>query len=195
VLVSQLSGAQLLLPRAVQVPAPSQVFGFCDFLPLQVAGAHTVPAIQLRQAPAPLQLPSYPQLVGAVAVQRACGSVLPAATLEHAPRKPGTLQAWQVPQLAAPQQTPSTHQPLSHSVPDMQPAPSSFFRHTAPEQVDGGTQSLSSPQGAAQAPARQTYGVQSLLLPAWHRPAPSHIEAPTTEVPAHVAGPQAVPAT
>jgi hypothetical protein len=142
--VLQSSGAQVTMPRAVQVPAPSQVFGFCDcFFAMHVAAAHGVPATQWRQAPAPSQAPSRPQLAAIEAVQRACGSAAPAATFEQVPRKPGTLQAVQLPQLDDEQQTPSTQLLLSQSEPAPQLAPSGFFRHTAPAQVAGATQSAS----------------------------------------------------
>ena len=192
----QSSGAQLTVPRLVHVPLPSQVFGFEDiFLALQVAAAHTVPAIQERQAPAPLQLPSRPQLAAAAAVQRPCGSATPAATAAQLPRKPGTLQAWQAPQVAAAQQTASTQLPLSHSLPDVQPAPRALRRQMLPAQAAGAAQSASVVHEVAQAPERQTYGAQSVLPEAgWQWPAPSQAGVPTTALPAQVPDPQDVPA-
>ena len=151
--VSQSSGAHVTMPRSAQVPAPSQVFGFCDcFFARHVAGAQGVPATQFRQAPAPSQAPSRPQLAGAEGVQRACGSAAPAAMLLQLPRKPGTLQALQLVQLDDEQHTPSTQLPLSQSVPAPQLAPSGFFRHTAPAQVAGATQSASELHALAHMP-------------------------------------------
>ena len=92
-MVSQSLGAQLAVPRSAQVPAPSQVLGFCDFfLMLQVAAWQGVPALQRRQAPAPSHAPSRPQLEAGAAVQPPCGSVAPTGRLAQAPTKPGTLQ-------------------------------------------------------------------------------------------------------
>jgi hypothetical protein len=137
------------------MPAPSQVFGFCDFLLLHVAGRHTVPATQWRHAPAPSQAPSVPQVAAGVALQRPWGSAPPAATLVHAPTKPGTLQAWQLPQADDPQQTPSVQLPLLHSVPATHSAPSGFSLHSDPAQVAGGVQSESAVHDVVQAPAAQ----------------------------------------
>jgi hypothetical protein len=104
---------------AVQVPLPLHV-------PLALAmwwlstqalwfGVHVVP-LHFSQAPAAVHLPSVPQEPPAVAEQSPCGSVTPAPTARQTPSSlpelPGRLQAWQVPQLAVPQQTPSTQLPL-----------------------------------------------------------------------------------
>jgi hypothetical protein len=197
VAVSQSSGAQVTVPRFAHVPAPSQVFGFCEiFLALQLAGAQAVPATQGRQAPAPLQLPSRPQLVAGVAVQREWGSGTPLAMAAQLPRKPGTLQAWQAPQEAAAQQTPSTQLLLSHSVPLEQPAPRALRRQMLPAQAAGGAQSAFVAQEVAQAPLRQTKGAQSVLPGAGAQwPAPSQAGAPTTELPAQLPEPHDVPVT
>jgi hypothetical protein len=153
--VSQSSGAQFTLPRSAHAPAPSQVFGFCDLFLLQVAGKHSVPATQWRQAPAPSQAPSVPQLAAGVALQRPWGSEPPAATLAQAPTKPGTLQAWQTPQDADPQQTPSVQLPLSQSVPAAHSAPSGFNLQSDPAQVAGAVQSASDVHDIVQAPPAQ----------------------------------------
>jgi hypothetical protein len=55
------------------------------------------------------------------------GSTAPAIMGEHAPGLPVTLQAWQLGQLAEPQQTSSTQLPLEHWPPDVQAAPLPFF--------------------------------------------------------------------
>jgi hypothetical protein len=74
------------------------------------------------QAPEPLQVPVFPQVV--VTGQRACGSLRPPVTLAQVPL-PLMLQAWQVPQALVEQQTPSTQLPLPHSwlVPQAIPRP------------------------------------------------------------------------
>ena len=64
------------------------------------------------QAPPPLHVPVLPQVP--LFAQPPRGSPAPAATLVQVPRFPATLQAWQVAQVALPQQTPSTQLPLVH---------------------------------------------------------------------------------
>jgi hypothetical protein len=75
-------------------------------------------------------VPVLPQVP--LALQRACGSVTVLATLAHAPALPVTLQAWQVGQLAVPQQTPSTQFPLPHSWLEKQATPVAFTGRQAP---------------------------------------------------------------
>jgi len=53
---------------ARQLPEPLQVGTGSSVAPEQLADPHGVPTPQLRQAPAPSQVPSFPQLVDAVAV-------------------------------------------------------------------------------------------------------------------------------
>jgi len=101
-----------------QVPAPSQVPAGVVVDPLQLALPQLAPALALRQAPAPLQVPSNPQ--GGLGAQRACGSALPAGTGWQDPAAPVRLQTWQLAQLAEEQQTPSTQLVLWHSAPDAQ---------------------------------------------------------------------------
>ena len=45
-----------------QVPAPSQVRGGVNVVPLQVEAVQVVPVAYLRQAPPPSQVPSVPQV-------------------------------------------------------------------------------------------------------------------------------------
>src|SRR3954470_9020495 len=83
------------------------------------------------QAPLPLQAPVLPQalLLG----QRPCGSVT-VPTNEQVPAGL-RLQAWQVGQLPALQQTPSVQKPLTHWLPALQPAPGPCLEtQLAPEQ-------------------------------------------------------------
>jgi hypothetical protein len=74
------------------VPAPSQVEASLLVPPLHVWGTQMVPAAYLRQAPAPLQAPSFPQLVAPWSLQLPVGSWPPAGTLLQVPATPGTLQ-------------------------------------------------------------------------------------------------------
>jgi hypothetical protein len=70
-----------------------------------------------------VQVPVLPQ--GGLGVQRLCGSG-PLATGAQVPLLL-MLQAWQVGQLVAMQQAPSTQLPLVHSLPPMHIAPFAFF--------------------------------------------------------------------
>lgn len=92
-----------------------------NVLPLQEDAAQPTVAGCCRQAPPPLQKPVLPQVP--FAGHLLCGSATLAGTLAQAPRLPATLQAWQVPQLLLPQQTPSRQVPLLHSCPPTQATP------------------------------------------------------------------------
>jgi len=96
-----------------QLPAPLQNATGVNVEPLQEADPQVTLVEAWVQAPAPLQVPVLPQVP--LAAQRPCGSLTALATLAQVPALPATLQAWQVPQLAVPQQTPSTQKPLPHS--------------------------------------------------------------------------------
>jgi hypothetical protein len=107
----------------VQVPEPEQCDAGVKVAPLQVApGAQATLLAACVQAPEPLQLPVLPH--GGLAAQRPCGSARPPVTLAQIP-VPLTVHAWQVPQAAVEQQTPSTQLPLVHSwpVPQVVPLP------------------------------------------------------------------------
>src|SRR4051794_17517493 len=58
-----------------QVPKPLQVDAACAVALEQLAARQTVPATCLRQAPAPSQKPSLPQVEGSLAEHSARGSV------------------------------------------------------------------------------------------------------------------------
>jgi hypothetical protein len=62
--VLQVKGAQVKVAPGTQVPAPSQVEASLFKPSAQVCGAQMVVGPYLRQAPAPLQVPSLPQLPG-----------------------------------------------------------------------------------------------------------------------------------
>jgi hypothetical protein len=86
---------------------------------------------------------------------------VPAGSAVQAPRLPATLQAWQVPQLGLPQQTPSMQLPLMHWAPVAQARPAAlsaqFLLVPEPWQVNGARQSASVAQGVVlQALAPQT---------------------------------------
>jgi hypothetical protein len=89
---------------------------------LHDAVPHDVVAEAFLQAPAPSQVPTNPH--GGLAAQRACGSAASSGTSLHVPARPMMLHAWQVPQTAVAQHTPSTHE-----LPDRQ---SSSSAHVSP---------------------------------------------------------------
>ena len=92
---------------ALQVPAPSQVDAAWIVALEQLAAWQTVAAAHLRQAPAPSQKPSVPQVEAGDAEQSLRGLVPGSANL-HVPRLFVAEQVWQVPVQAVSQQTPST---------------------------------------------------------------------------------------
>lgn len=121
--------------------------------PLQVAVPQETPVPPSWHWPAPSQAPVLPQ--GALGVHRLCGSGVLADTLAQLPALPGTLQAWQMEQPVALQQTPSTQLlPVRQSAVAVQGWPSRFLlphRLVLGSQMSGGWQSASDEQAALQA--------------------------------------------
>ena len=98
------------LVAAPQVPVPSQSRAGVSVEPVHDSVEHAVPAIHLRQAPAPSHMPSSPQLEASAAVHSLSGS-LPAVMGRQRPSAAPVLvlaQALQRPVQAVSQQTPST---------------------------------------------------------------------------------------
>jgi hypothetical protein len=157
----------------LQLPAPSQLPALVAVPAVHESAPQLVPAAAERQAPAPLQLPSNPQ--GGAVVQPPCGSLVPAATAVQVPADPATLQAVHVPQLAVPQQTPSTQLPAWHSLPIAQAWPSRLRPHEPLLQTLPGVQSLSLLQTATQAVPLQAKGAQLCVLAGWQTPAPLQV--------------------
>jgi hypothetical protein len=60
----QALGRQDRVPPGTQVPLPSQVLAAVSVKSAQLPGWHSVPAPKIRQAPAPLQVPSRWQVAG-----------------------------------------------------------------------------------------------------------------------------------
>lgn len=166
--------------------------------PAHEAVPHDVAAEAFWHAPAPSQVPTKPQ--GGLAAQRPCGSAAAAGTSLHAPSRPAMSQDSQVPQLVAPQHTPSTHAlPVrqSASVAQASPrrclSPQVFFWRS---QIAGGAQSPSATQAVLQAEPLQAKGAHDCVLAGLHVPAPSQARPSVCAVaPAGQAGgAQAVPA-
>jgi hypothetical protein len=114
------------LPEPVQKTAGVKA----EVVVLQAAAPHETLLAACVQAPAPLQAPVLPQVP--LAAQRACGSAVPLPTLAQVPTVAARLQAWQVGQVALPQQTPSTQLPLVHSWAAAQVAPDPFLAAQLP---------------------------------------------------------------
>jgi hypothetical protein len=93
------------------------------------------------------------------------------------------LQAWQVPQLVAEQQTPSTQFPLPHSVPALQSWPRRFNPHEPLLQTFPAAQSLSVAQTAMQVVPLQAKGAQLWVVAGLQVPAPSQVRASEAVVP------------
>jgi hypothetical protein len=91
---------------AAQAPAPLQCETGVKVEPLQVAVPQETPVPPSWHFPAPSQAPVLPQ--GGLVAQRPCGSRPLAGTFAQLPALPARLQAWQVAQAVALQQTPST---------------------------------------------------------------------------------------
>lgn len=145
--------------------------------PLHDASPHDTPVPASSQAPA-LQLPVWPQ--GGLAAQRSCGSS-PERTAEQVPL-PFRLQAWQVPQLAVVQQTPSTQLAAVHSWPVAQTAPFAFLAVQVPPAA-GQKKPLAQSASVAQV-------VRQVLVAALQRK-PLHdciglLQTPAAQVPARV---------
>ena len=110
---------------AAHAPAPSHRRAGVNVEPLQVAAAHTVLLTYLRQAPAPLQVPSLPQVdAAAIGHCDATRGAAPAAIGEHVPTFPVRVHAPQPPSHALSQQTPLMQNPLAHWLPDVHEVPS-----------------------------------------------------------------------
>jgi len=93
------------------------------------------------------------------------------------------LQAWQVPQLADEQQTPSTQFPLPHSPGPLQSWPSRFSPHEPLLQTFPDAQSLSEAQTAMQVVPLQANGAQLCVVAGLQVPAPSQVRASEAVVP------------
>jgi hypothetical protein len=91
---------------AAQVPLPVQCETGVNVDPVQEALPQETLVLAFWQCPAPSQAPVLPQ--GGLVAQRPCGSRPLAGTFAQLPALPARLQAWQVAQAVALQQTPST---------------------------------------------------------------------------------------
>jgi hypothetical protein len=83
------NGSHIDVVPALHSPAPSQVPAEVSVDPVQEGGMHWVPAAYCSQAPAPLHLPSFPQVVAAaIGHWLATTGAAPAATAVQVPVVP-----------------------------------------------------------------------------------------------------------
>jgi hypothetical protein len=171
------------------LPAPSQVAGRVCVPAVQLSGRQPVLLDHGRQAPPPLQVPSFEQspLPAALLAHRPLGSALPLSTLAQVPaglvRVP--LQVLQSPPAAASahvvlQHTPSVQKPLWHSRALVQAAPLALRPQEPLAQVLGGTQScpwVAAVQLVLQAPPSHAKVPQDWAAGVVQVPFPSQVDA------------------
>jgi hypothetical protein len=126
-----------------QVPAPSHVAAGVKTFCAQRSAWHVVPALYLRHAPAPSQVPSAPQDAAPWSLQTERGSAAPAGTAAQWPIDEASAQLLQAPVHASAQQTPSTQKPLAHSVAAAQVWPRGLGPQLPATQAWPGSQSSS----------------------------------------------------
>ena len=155
-------------------------------MPEQLASRQPVAVDQGRQAPAPLQVPSFEQSPprALLAMQSFLGSAPPAGTGEHVPTLPATLQLMHKPPVLASlhaelQHTPSVQNLLSHWLLDVQDVPLGLSPHELSTQVLGATQSWSVWQVLSQVAVSglQMKVPQVTVSGVRQVPRPSHVEA------------------
>jgi hypothetical protein len=164
-----------------QLPLPLQVAAGVATPAAHEASRQGVPEGWLRQAPAPLQVPSVPQLVAGVTMHMPLGSATPEGTLVQVPTEPPTVQLRQPPAQASLQQTPSAQMPETHSGPALQEVPLPFLPQMLLWHWLGGTHWLLASQDEKQAPllALHLNGAQAWVAPARQVPLPSQNDAAT----------------
>jgi len=102
---SQMYGSQSEVVTDLHTPAPSHRRGGVSVEPTQLGVAHWVVLAQNRQAPAPLHMPSVPQVVETVVAHCEGGfGAVPLATLLQVPSLPEVAHDLQVPVQAWSQQ-------------------------------------------------------------------------------------------
>lgn len=178
-----------------QAPEPSHSRGGEYVDPVHDAATHCVPATCRRHAPAPLHVPSLPQVVAAAAGHwLAATGGSPADTGEHVP----VLHVMHVPVHAELQHTPPTQKPDAQSdpTPDGHRPPMGILPQLMATHVLPVTHSLVIEHDVRQVvPAvAQVYGVHEFMVGGRHMPAPSHVRADDNVDPVQLGPPQAVPA-
>jgi len=162
---------------------PSQLAEGVNVLPVQLANLHPVTVDQGRQAPAPLQVPSFEQSPprALVAIQSFLGSAPPEGTGEQVPTLPAVLQLMQRPPVlpslhALLQQTPSVQKVLAHWVPSVHAAPAGLSPQELFTQVLGDTQSASVLQVFSHSAELQMKVPHGILVGVTQLPRPSQVD-------------------
>jgi hypothetical protein len=133
----------------LHVPMPEQNDAGWNVVPVHDTDRpHDMVVDACWQPPAPLHAPVFPH--GGAEAHCPVGAAVPAAMFAHIPRLPAMLHAWQVGQVALPQQTPLTQLPLMHWLPAVHTRPFGFSAQlrlgAVPWQVYGARQSPSAVQ-------------------------------------------------
>jgi hypothetical protein len=159
---SQENGAQMTVGPGRQRPMPSHAWAPTTASPSHMPGPQAVPAVYLRQAPAPSHLPSKPQVVTS-AVWHAVESrgAMPAGMNVHVPIV--AEQVWQGSVQATLQHTPSTQKPLEQSPGHLQAWPLAFFVSAASPQEPASEAGVSAGASAASTPPLEP----AVPLPPW----------------------------
>jgi len=180
---------------AAHAPAPSHRRAGVNVEPLQVAAAHTVLLTYLRQAPAPLQVPSLPQVdAAAIGHCDATRGAAPAAIGEHVPTLPASEHDTHVPVQAMLQQMLFTQNPdwQSPFVPDGHDPPIGILPQLIATQVLPDVQSDVAVHIVLHAPVPQVYGAHELVVAGRHIPMPSQDRADDSVIAVQLAPPQGV---
>src|SRR5262245_34300338 len=151
-----------------------------------------MPDAYRRQAPAPLQKPSVPQVLAPWSVHWFSGSV-PVGTLVHVPCVPVSAHDLQVPVQAVPQQKPCSQKPVMHSVAAPHAMPVGFFVQTPMTQTFGVTQSASTEHDVLQTPDPQVNAPHDDAVVDWQVPVPLQVRAGVKVEPVQLCGTQTVP--
>ena len=163
---------------------------------MQIAAAHWVPVGKLRQAPAPLQVPSRPQVEALAATHwLAALGAWPAGTGVQVPTLLVSAHDMQVPAQALLQQTPCAQKFEAQAEPVVQGAPGGSLPQLLLVQEFGETQSALVEQVVLQAVVPHWNGSHIAVVAARQDPAPSQVCACVSVDPVHDApAPQSVPA-
>jgi hypothetical protein len=165
--------------------------------PVQLEFPHDTVVGCFWQPPAPSQVPVFPQVEEVDTAHCPVGAAPPAGMFVQVPGLPGTLQDWQVPQAADAQQTPSTQlRPARQSAVVLQVCPWWLRPQMFAVQCWLAAQSVSLVQAVLQVVPLQAYGLQSVVVAAWHFPLPSQVCALVwVDIPVgQLGGTQTVPA-
>ena len=180
---------------AAQAPAPSHSRAGVKVEPLHVAAPHTVLLAYLRHAPAPLQVPSFPQVdAAAIGHCDATSGGSPFAIGEHVPTLPVNEQDMHGPVQAMLQQMLFTQFPDWQSVPtpDGHEPPIGILPQLMATQVLPDVQSDVAVHVVLHAPVPQVYGAHELVVAGRHVPIPSHDRADDSVIPVQLAPAQGV---